>query len=388
MRIGVLGAGPAAGAAALALARAGLGVTVFRPERPGEKPCGGAFPAYLLDRLPGFDPSALPTVVAPAAVLENAEGGELHLDLGGLRIVRRGDLDPALLAAAETAGAEVITDKGRRLGWEEGRPWVETAGGRQRFDWLVAGDGARGLARRTLGLAPRGDSVGLGASLVGVEAERLVLGFPDLGDAYLWIFPRPGGCSVGIAYTEGEVSDGAAGACLAAFVERHLGRALAELAGAHYRYPIPVYGGATRVAVSAGLERRISLVGDAAAVADPLTREGIRYAVTSGQAAAAALVAGRPRTYRERLLEEIEADLERALAARELFFEGPIGQWMVPVCRSHPGLRRVLADLLACRQPYVGLRRRLLAAGLGLSPRVGGWGRARRRSGTLCGPVP
>jgi hypothetical protein len=58
-------------------------------------------------------------------------------------------------------------------------------------------------------------------------------------------------------------------------------------------------------------------------------------------------------------------ELERAGRARGLFFDGPLGQWMVPVARAHPGIRRVLGDLLACRQPYQGLRRRLLRAAIG-----------------------
>ena len=56
--------------------------------------------------------------------------------------------------------------------------------------------------------------------------------------------------------------------------------------------------------------------------------------------------------------------MARAHRARSLFFDDPIGQWMVPVARRHPGIRRVLADLLACRQPYAGLKRRLLTAAL------------------------
>jgi hypothetical protein len=35
---------------------------------------------------------------------------------------------------------------------------------------------------------------------------------------------------------------------------------------------------------------------------------------------------------------------------------------MVPLARLHPGVRGVLGDLLACRQPYRGLTRRLLRA--------------------------
>ncbi len=116
-----------------------------------------------------------------------------------------------------------------------------------------------------------------------------------------------------------------------------------------------------------GLARRVLLVGDAAALADPLTREGIRYGMLSGLWAAESLLAGSAPSYPERLERELEKEMARAMRARALFFEGPLGQWMVPVARLHPGIRRVLSDLLACRQPYGGLRRRLLRAAVGLS---------------------
>ncbi len=70
-----------------------------------------------------------------------------------------------------------------------------------------------------LGLTPQGDSVGLGGSLSGLDWRRLVLAFPEIADAYLWIFPRPGGASVGIAYTPGRLTDGAARAALDGFLD-------------------------------------------------------------------------------------------------------------------------------------------------------------------------
>jgi flavin-dependent dehydrogenase len=186
-----------------------------------------------------------------------------------------------------------------------------------------------------------------------------------VADAYLWIFPRPGGASVGIAYTPERLSHGAARAVLEGFLDRHLPPQWRELPGPRYRYPIPVYGEWTLKTVRRGVERRVLLVGDSAALADPLTREGIRYGMLSGAWAAESLLAGTPEDYPERLAAELAADLERAGRARGLFFDGPIGQWMVPVARLHPGVRRVLADLLACRQPYTGLKRRLLRAAVG-----------------------
>jgi flavin-dependent dehydrogenase len=143
---------------------------------------------------------------------------------------------------------------------------------------------------------------------------------------------------------------------------RHLPAGWQDLPGPRYHYPIPVFGPWTLAAVRRGLERRVLLAGDAAALADPLTREGIRYGLLSGLWAAESLLAGKLEAYAERLSRELEEEMERAARARSLFFDDPIGQWMVPVSRLHPGIRRVLADLLACRQPYRGLRRRLLQA--------------------------
>jgi flavin-dependent dehydrogenase len=225
---------------------------------------------------------------------------------------------------------------------------------------VVGADGARGLSRRTLGLEPVGESVGLGASLSGVDYSTLVLSFAGEGDAYSWIFPRPGGVSVGIAFSPRTLDDGAARLQLDGLLSRHLDPGWRAARGPRYRYPIPVYGEWSAETVAGALERRVLLVGDAAALADPLTREGIRYAALSGLWAAAAVLEGRPAAYLERLRECLAEELERAAWARELLFAGPIGQWMVPVAKRHAGIRAVLGDLLACRQPYRGLRRRLL----------------------------
>ncbi|HEY3566617.1 MAG TPA: hypothetical protein VGP73_01695 [Thermoanaerobaculia bacterium] len=370
-RVAVLGGGPAGGSAALALARGGAEVDLYLPARPGEKPCGGAVPEHVLPRIEGFDPSPLPAVISPEALLENARGHRLALDLDGVRIFRRRDFDRALVEAALAAGATPRRVKAERLERVENGVRVVAEGEGRVYDWIVGADGARGLSRRSLGLRPRGDSVGLGGSLSGVDSgldwRRLVLAFPEMADAYLWIFPRPGGASVGIAYTPGRLTDIQARAALDRFLDDHLSVDWRDLPGPRYRYPIPVFGPWTLEAVRLALSRRILLAGDAAAVADPLTREGIRYGLLTGRWAAESLLAGRPAAYAERLESELLEDLEKAGHARDLFFEGAIGRWAVPLSRAHPGIRRVLNDLLTCRQPYTGLRRRLLGAAVGLS---------------------
>ncbi len=363
--IAVLGGGPAGAAAALALARGGIPVDLYRAAKPGEKPCGGAVPSHVLPLLAGFDPAALPAVHSPEATLENARGGRIDLALDDLRIFRRADLDSALAAAAVAAGARLVSRRADRVLANRHDVTVTAGSESRRYAWAVGADGAGGLARRSAGLPRPAASVGVGASLSGFPWNRLVLAFPDLADSYLWIFPRPGGASVGIAHGAGALAPAAAERTLGAFLDRHLPPGWRGLPGPRYRFPIPVWSAGTLPGVRRALGRRLLLAGDAAALADPLTREGIRYGMLSGTWAAESLVTGRPELYAERLGDELSGEMERAALAARLFYEGPVGQWMVPFARLHPGIRRVLGDLLACRQPYRGLARRLLRAGAG-----------------------
>jgi flavin-dependent dehydrogenase len=371
-RIAVIGGGPAGGSAALALARGGAAVTLYLPERPGEKPCGGAVPEHVLPRIAGFDTAGLPAVASPCMRLEDGAGCSVDSTLEGIRIFCRHDLDRAIVAAAAAAGAQVEPRRVEALaplgGPREGgevRGVRVTAGGETRcYEWVIGADGARGLSRRTAGLAPQGESIGLGATLRGLTASRLVLSFPYLADSYSWIFPRPGGASVGIAYSNAELDDRAARAVLDEMLDRYLPPGWRELPGPRYRYPIPVYGPWTVPGVRRALRLRLLLVGDAAALADPLTREGIRYGMLSGLWAAESLLAGAPWRYPVRLAAELGEEMERADRARGLFFTGPVGRWMLPAARLHRGVRRVLADLLACRQSYRTLESRLLREAL------------------------
>jgi flavin-dependent dehydrogenase len=365
--IAVLGGGPAGGAAALALARGGARVDLYRPARPGEKPCGGAVPSHVLPLLAGFDPSPLPSVRSPAATLENARGGRLDLALEDLRIFRRADLDAGLAGAAVAAGARLIPRRAERVVADGRGVTVTAAGEPRRYAWAVGADGAGGLARRSAGLARPAASVGVGASLSGISWDRLVLAFPDLADSYLWIFPRPGGLSAGIAYGPGALDPAVAEAALGAFLDRHLPSGWRSLPGPRYRFPIPVWSEGTLPGIRRALGVRLLLAGDAAALADPLTREGIRYGMLSGAWAAESLLGRSPEGYAGRLGDELGGEMARAARAARLFYEGPVGQWMVPFARLHPGIRRVLGDLLACRQPYRGLTRRLLHAAAGWS---------------------
>jgi flavin-dependent dehydrogenase len=106
---------------------------------------------------------------------------------------------------------------------------------------------------------------------------------------------------------------------------------------------------------------RWALVGDAAALADPITGEGIYYALRSAQLLARTLRASAsPLGYARAVLDDFGRDLLKAAALRDWFYAPGFTDRMIAYCRRSPALRRILADLVLGEQGYVGLKRRLL----------------------------
>jgi flavin-dependent dehydrogenase len=112
-------------------------------------------------------------------------------------------------------------------------------------------------------------------------------------------------------------------------------------------------------------------VGDAAGLVDPITGEGLYYAIRSADLAARALLsevgelAEKMVHYRRLLRRDFVADLEfgarlakRVFLGRFLF--GSVPARMVQFTRRSPRFSAIMQDLFAGKLPYLGLKRRLL----------------------------
>lgn len=110
-------------------------------------------------------------------------------------------------------------------------------------------------------------------------------------------------------------------------------------------------------------------VGDAAGLVDPITGEGLYYAIRSADLAAKALLteigglAGQ--AYRRMLRRDFAADLEfGSRLAKRVFFGhflfGSVPARMVQFTRRSPKFAGIMQDMFAGTQPYLGLKRRLI----------------------------
>ena len=95
---------------------------------------------------------------------------------------------------------------------------------------------------------------------------------------------------------------------------------------------------------------------------DPITREGIYFALLSAQWAADALASGDNQAstrYAERVRADIGIELARAARFKASFFRPRFTRLMIDALRHSARIRAVMADLVAGSQPYAGLTWRL-----------------------------
>src|SRR5262249_6348489 len=100
-----------------------------------------------------------------------------------------------------------------------------------------------------------------------------------------------------------------------------------------------------------------ALIGDAAALADPITGEGIHSALISASVLAVTLrEGGSPRDYAERFLDEFGRDLLAAAGLRRRFYSAGFLNRMIAYAARSRAIRDVLGDLILGRQGYRGLK--------------------------------
>jgi geranylgeranyl reductase family protein len=285
----VVGAGPAGAAAALEARRLRADAAVLLVDKaafPRDKPCGDGIGPHAVDQLAALGAAAVLDGYPPVSRLRfrAPDGTEVAGEMARPnRVVPRRVLDARLVDAAVAAGAVLHRSRVRTL---------EDRGDRVVLDGELAGrvvvgaDGANSSVRRLLDLSGNPpDDVAIAvrgyAPAPPGPPEQFVDWVPDGWPAYAWCFPTGTGlANVGYGLLRSRLDGGKA--VLYGRLRTLLPalEADADTLRAHH-LPLSTY----RPPPGRG---RVLLAGDAASLVNPLSGEGIYYALASGRLAAAA----------------------------------------------------------------------------------------------------
>lgn len=324
----IVGAGPAGATLGRDLARRGLSVVMLEKEKlPRDKACAGGITrrtAGLLDIDIGTVAERL-THGARMTYRLNGECVKRHRR-PFVYTVNRSAFDRMLVQQAQDAGAIVVEKTEVEGIAADGRSAkVVTTGGDFEAKIVAGADGAGGIVARSTGLmrGARLDlalkaevSVGAGEmarwdSLIGIDLGQLPGG-------YGWVFPKQERLSVGVG------ADARFSKRLKPYLEgllRHVGiDAVGEVQGGL----LPMRGKRMPIQRS-----NVLLVGDAAGLVNPMTREGIYYAISSALLAAP-VIAGAFQSdaidlsaYQRAVDERLMPSLRMGGALRRVFTQSP-----------------------------------------------------------------
>ncbi len=238
---------------------------------------------------------------------------------------------------------------------------IATTAGEWRARHVIGADGANSLVRRRLGRAfeRRQLSIATGFFAHGTTSREIVIRFVPEPQGYIWSFPRADHLAIGICAQADESQPGPLRDIVSTWItSSHIAP---DSSLEPYSWPIPSLG-AEDFAHERPAGPGWMLTGDAAGLVDPITREGIFFALRSAQLAVDVLADGHDPAarYHEALRDDIYPELSRAARVKGNFFRGPFTRLLIDALQRSEPVQAIMRDLVAGTQPYRTLRKRLI----------------------------
>ena len=316
----VVGCGPAGAIAAYELARNSQRVLMLdKAKLPRYKTCGGGLVQRTIDAIPFSIESVIERQIRTIRISNNFMNPVLiERNHTLVAMSMRSTLDSYLTQKAIQEGAELLEQQNvREVTETTDRVICTTDSTSHEARYVIGADGVNSIVAKTLGFPqPR---VG-----VALEVEVYVrdnfdncidFDFNVLPQGYGWVFPKSDHLSCGVFTLRRNFPQ----------IRRYYERYIQQKTFAHQisestlsGHLIPLGPRSKKLNTS-----RAILVGDAAGLADPLTGEGISFAVRSGLLAAKSLLKENPDLYSTELDATMLPEIRISRLAARILFSAP-----------------------------------------------------------------
>ena len=344
------------------LALAGNAVHIYDEHLAWEKPCGGGLTYKATQCFPFLLDNPHPKRLIHSVEIISAENQRAKLDLQHpIVIYSRTVLNGLLLDRAQAAGCQIHHSRVQGVDTTGDKPMYSVDGQWCRADFLVVAAGARNQFLPGTRPLSRDELEMTQGYFVPQTSEEIIIKFlPDF-EGYIWSFPRADHLSLGIcgsmaSHTSNELRSHLREFAAAEQIDTENGR--------FYSHVLPSPKERT-LSDRAVVGRAWALCGDAAAWVDPLTGEGLFYAMRSGEILGRSIAEGCPEKYPARVRASFSLELEFAARIVRRFYRGSflgtaVTTRMVQFLQRNAVFRQLLSDLFCGTQDYTTLKQRVL----------------------------
>jgi len=344
----IVGGGPAGAYLAYLLAKEGIYTTIFDDSHPREKPCGGGISPKALEKFPILGKIPHPKRAMSTVDLISPNGVEITTSgTHGMNISRL-HLDKYLLDKAVDEGAELIEERVTDVRQESSGWILKTKQSALKTKTVIGADGTKSIVRNKLvgHITPNNLAITLGYFAKGIERDCNLIRFIKDGRGYIWAFPREDHTSIGIIM-DFEHPKGLSNE-LDKFIE-YISKNISILN--RWSALIPQVKDVNFYKTPCAGENWI-LIGDAAGHVDPVTGEGICYALWSADVAYKAIMNESLISFNTLWLDEYGKDFIWGTRLAGLFHHPSFLEFSLKMGLTSKTYAQIMHDLLANEQDY------------------------------------
>ncbi len=341
--IAIIGGGPAGSYLGYCLAKNGFHPMIFDDSHPREKPCGGGVSCLSIKRFPilhqvpvGKSPENMFLLISPEKQRVLVKG-----DMASWALPRK-EMDGFLLNKAIEQGCDHINEHVKDIAQQDNGWHIKTINGTYSADILIGADGVKSIVRKKIvgPISKDNLSVCYGCYAVGKHDEQGTIKFLKNKRGYAWCFPRHNHLSIGVGvdYQDGKQAK----QLFQEFFDEHYSDTTVT---SFYGALIPFVKDPNFFDKPCCGQNWL-LVGDAAGHVDPLTGEGIPYALWGAELASEAIRRGDILSFDACWREAYGEGLVKACKMHDLFYNPFLLELVFFSASLSKTLSNILYDML------------------------------------------